>query len=151
MRDCGGSGKKFDVPPTDFIPYSLIVNGECTRCDERFNEESNLIEHIKIAHGSNIKKAYSKEAMENVFRDEKYNEWLNSATLVSNESESEITISKMQETNRILSERVNCQSENAYTKVKENNGVTEMQRTVYTTTGDGKLKTSLISDHTAVH
>ena len=145
MRDCGGSGKKFDVPPTDFIPYSLIVNGECTRCDERFNEQSNLIEHIKIAHGSNIKKAYSKEAMENVFRDEKYNEWLNSATLVSNESESEITISKMQETNRILSERVNCQSENAYTNVKENNGVTEMQRTVYTTTGDGKLKTSLIT------
>ena len=23
MRDCGGSGKTFDMPPTDFIPYSL--------------------------------------------------------------------------------------------------------------------------------
>ena len=61
MRDCGGGGKKFDVPPTDFIPYSLIVNGGCARCDERFSDESNLIEHIKIAHGGEIKKHIQKK------------------------------------------------------------------------------------------
>ena len=144
MRDCGGGGKKFDVPPTDFIPYSLIVNGGCARCDERFSDESNLIEHIKIAHGGEIKKAYSKEAMENVFRDQKYNEWLNRSTSVGNEND-KLTISKMQEANQILSERLNSQSENAFTMVRENNGVSEMQKKVYTTTVDGKVKTSVIT------
>ena len=144
MRDCGGNGKKFDVPPTDYIPYSLIVDGGCARCDERFNGESNLIEHIKNAHGGDIKKAYSKEAMEMVVRDDKYMDWLNKTTLLNSEKDM-ITISQLKETTEILAKRVNFQSDNKYTKVRENNGVTEMQKKVYTTTGDGKVKTSVIT------
>ena len=61
MRDCGGGGKKFDVPPPDFIPYSLIVNGGCARCDVRLSDGSYLIEHKKIAHGGEIKKHIRKK------------------------------------------------------------------------------------------
>ena len=43
--------------------------------------------------------------MENVFRDQKYNEWLNRSTSVGNEND-KLTISKMQEANQILSERL---------------------------------------------
>ena len=49
------------LPPPDFIPYSLIVNGGCARCDVRLSDGSNLIEHKKIAHGGEIKKHIRKK------------------------------------------------------------------------------------------
>ena len=82
--------------------------------------------------------------MEHVFKDQKYNEWLKRSTSVGNAND-KLTISKMQEANQILSERLNSQSENAFTMVRESNGVSEMQKKVYTTTGDGKVKTSVIT------
>ena len=44
--------------------------------------------------------------MENVFKDQKYNEWLKRSTSVGNAND-KLTISKMQEANQILSERLN--------------------------------------------
>ena len=144
MKACGGSGKKFDIPPPDFVPHSLTIENKCVKCNDMFENDKSLNRHIKIEHKDDVKKAYSKEAMEMVVRDDKYMDWLNKDTLLNSDKD-KITISQLKETTEILAERVNFQSENAYTKVREKNGVTEMQKTVYTTTGDGKVKTSMIT------
>ena len=59
--------------------------------------------------------------------DKIYMDWLNKTTSVDSEND-RTTISKLQKANRILTEKLNMQSEKEYTMVKENNGVTEMQK-----------------------
>ena len=144
MKACGGGGKKFDIPPTDFVPHSLTIENKCVKCNDIFESDKSLKRHIKIEHEKDVKRAFSKEAMEMVMSDNIYMDWLNKTTSVDNKNNM-ITVSKMQEANQILSERLNSQSENAFTMVRENNGVSEMQKKVYTTTVDGKVKTSVIT------
>ena len=111
MKECGGSGKHFDIPPTDFVPHSLAIENKCLKCNDVFENDKSLKNHIQIEHKVDVKKAYSKEAMEMVVEDNKYMDWLNKTTLVNSENDKN-RISKMQEENRILCERVNSQNEN---------------------------------------
>ena len=60
-----------------------------------------------------------------VMEDKIYMDWLNKTTSVDSEND-RIKISQLQKANRILTEKLNMQSEKEYTMVKENNGVTEM-------------------------
>ena len=139
MRSCGGSGKKFDIPPTDFLPLSLSIENKCVKCNAIFDNNNSAKNHIKIEHKEDVKKAYSKEAMEMVMEDRIYMDWLNKPTSVDSKNDV-ITISKLQQANRILTDKLNLQSEKEYTMVKENNGISEMQRKMYTTTDQGKVK-----------
>jgi len=52
-------------------------------------------------------------------------DWLNKTTSVDSEND-RIKIYQLQKANRILTEKLNMQSEKEYTMVKENNGVTEL-------------------------
>ena len=76
--------------------------------------------------------------------DKIYMDWLNKTTSVDSEND-RIKISQLQKANRILTEKLNMQSEKEYTMVKENNGVTEMQKEIYTTTDQGVMKSSEIT------
>ena len=122
-----GSGKKFDIPPSDFVPLSLSIENKCVKCNDVFENTNSVKSHIKDEHKEDVKKAYSKEAMEMVMEDKIYMDWLNETTSVDSEND-RTTISKLQKANRILTEKLNMQSEKEYTMVKENNGVTEMQK-----------------------
>ena len=79
-----------------------------------------------------------------VMEDKIYMDWLNKTTSVDSEND-RIKISQLQKANRILTEKLNMQSEKEYTMVKENNGVTEMQKEIYTTTDQGVMKSSEIT------
>ena len=57
------------------------------------------------------------EDNKDIVEDNKYMDWLSKTTFVDSEND-ENRISKMQEENRILSERVNSQKENLFTKKK---------------------------------
>ena len=144
MKACGGSGKKFDIPPSDFVPLSLSIENKCVKCNDVFENTNSVKSHIKDKHKEDVKKAYSKEAMEMVMEDKIYIDWLNKTTSVDSEND-RIKISQLQKANRILTEKLNMQSEKEYTMVKENNGVTEMQKKIYTTTDQGVVKSSVIT------
>ena len=115
MKACGGSGKKFDIPPTDFVPQSLSIENKCVKCNAIFDNNNSAKNHIKIEHKEDVKK------------DRIYMDWLNKPTSVDSKNDV-ITISKLQQANRILTDKLNLQSEKEYTMVKENNGISEMQR-----------------------
>ena len=115
LKACGGSGKKFDIPPTDFVPQSLSIENKCVKCNAIFDNNNSAKNHIKIEHKEDVKK------------DRIYMDWLNKPTSVDSKNDV-ITISKLQQANRILTDKLNLQSEKEYTMVKENNGISEMQR-----------------------
>ena len=129
MKACGGSGKKFDIPPTDFVPLSLSIENKCVKCNAIFDNNNSAKNHIKIEHKEDVKKAYSKEAMEMVMEDRIYMDWLNKPTSVDSKNDV-ITISKLQQANRILTDKLNLQCEKEYTVAKENNEISEMQRKI---------------------
>ena len=117
MRECGGSGKHFSIPPPDFVPHSLSIGNKCEKCKDDFENENSLKRHIQLEHNEDIKKAFSKVAMEMVVKDNKYVDWLSKTTSVNIENDKS-TISEMQKANRILTERLKAKNENTYKLVK---------------------------------
>ena len=80
MKACGGTGSHFDIPPTDFLPHSMTVGDKCAHCNESFENDTMLKEHIKNNHKDHLKREFSREALEFVLRDPKYVDWLNKTT-----------------------------------------------------------------------
>ena len=143
MKACGGTGSHFDIPPTDFLPHSMTVGDKCAHCNESFENDTMLKEHIKNNHKDHLKRAYSREALEFVLRDPKYVDWLNKTTSVT-EGRNTITMTQIQGSNKLLAEKLN--SENKYTMVKECNGISEMKKNHITTQNDGTIKISVIKE-----
>ena len=143
MKACGGTGSHFDIPPTDFLPQSMTIGDKCAQCDENFENDTLLKEHIKSNHKDHLKRAYSKEALEFVLKDPKYVDWLNKTTSVT-EGRNAITMTQMQESNKLLAEKLNSQTK--YTMVKESNGISEMKKNHVTTQNDGTVKISVIKE-----
>ena len=112
MKACGGTGSHFDIPPTDFLPHSMTVGDKCAHCNESFENDTMLKEHIKNNHKDHLKRACSREALEFVLKDPKYVDWLNKTTSVT-EGRKTITMTQIQESNKLLAEKLN--SENKYT------------------------------------
>ena len=81
MKACGGTGSHFDIPPTDFLPHSMTVGDKCAHCNESFENDTMLKEHIKNNHKDHLKREFSREALEFVLRDPKYVDWLNKTTV----------------------------------------------------------------------
>ena len=46
MKACGGSGKKFDIPPSDFVPLSLSIENKCVKCNDVFENTNSVKSHI---------------------------------------------------------------------------------------------------------
>ena len=145
MKSCGGSGKDANIPPKEYIPYSLVVNvGKCGKCSEQFKSESDVKMHIQDEHKADVKKMFAKEALEMVTSDDKYVEWLKKSPL-STEMNEIVQMQQLKDANEILTERVNSQNRNAYVEIKEFDGISEMQRQVLKTNEDGTITTSVVT------
>jgi len=86
IKDMGGlfGGRFMDIPPPNFFPSDgfLFIEDKnnqcflCTKCEEDFNNEDNMKEHIRIAHKAELKKMFRKEANSLVHQHSRYIEWL---------------------------------------------------------------------------
>ena len=63
MRECGGSGKHFSIPPPDFVPHSFSIGNKCVKYRDNFENEKSLKRHIQLQYNEVVKKAFSKVAM----------------------------------------------------------------------------------------
>ena len=79
-----------------------------------------------------------------VVKDNKYVNLLRKTMSVNIENDIS-TISEMQKANRILTERLKAKNENTYKLVKEDNGVSQMQKKVVNITEDGKVNERVIT------
>ena len=79
------------------------------------------------------------EALEMVALDQNYMEWLEESALSLETNE------QIKQANRILTEMINSKNRNDYIKIKEENGVHEMQRQVLTANADGTIRTSVVT------
>ena len=145
MKSCGGSGKHANIPPREYLPYSIVVDvGKCGKCSEQFKSDSDVKMHILDEHKADVKKMFAKEALEMVTSDDKYVEWLKKSPL-STEMNEIVQMQQLKDANEILTERVNSQKRNAYVEIKEFDGISEMQRQVLKTNEDGTITTSVVT------
>ena len=128
MKECGGTGNHFLNPPRDYVPDTLKSGNKCVMCDVIFESENSLDDHIRSIHKDVVKKSYSREASEMVMKTEDYTEWFKKPVAKIAVGKKTVTVSQMQETNRILVEKLNSQNENAYEVVKKCDGIIEMRK-----------------------
>ena len=102
MKMCGGSGKQGDEPPYEFVPHSMMDGDKCTKCDKQFDTLIELKTHIKNIHRVEVKTIFSKEALDVVDHEERYNEWLNTSTAITKEDDQSKKLQKLQASNTIL-------------------------------------------------
>ena len=61
MRSCGGSGKHYDIPPTDYLPRGLAEENRCLKCDMVCENETSLKAHLHMPKANKaIRKVLSK-------------------------------------------------------------------------------------------
>ena len=148
MKESGGTGAKiyFSTPPRDYVPDTLKSGNKCVMCDVIFESEDSLDCHIRSIHKDVVKKSFSREAFEMVMKAEDYTEWLKKPVAKIVVAKKTVTVSQMQETNRILVDKLNSQNENNYEVVKKCDGIIEMKKRKFTQKEDGTTKVSMISE-----
>ena len=140
MKMCGGSGKNATIPPREYIPHSFVVDDiKCGKCLKIYETGNDVKMHVLDEHKRDVKKAFAMEALEMVALDQNYMEWLEESALSLETNE------QIKQANRILTEMINSKNRNDYIKIKEENGVHEMQRQVLTANADGTIKTSVVT------
>ena len=140
MKMCGGSGKNATIPPQEYIPHSFVVDDiKCGKCLKIFETGNDVKMHVLDEHKRGVKKAFAMEALEMVALDQNYMEWLEESALSLETNE------QIKQANRILTEMINSKNRNDYIKIKEENGVHEMQRQVLTANADGTIRTSVVT------
>ena len=140
MKMCGGSGKNATIPPREYIPHSFVVDDiKCGKCLKIYETGNDVKMHVLDEHKRGVKKAFAMEALEMVALDQNYMEWLEESALSLETNE------QIKQANRILTEMINSKNRNDYIKIKEENGVHEMQRQVLTANADGTIRTSVVT------
>ena len=124
MRSCGGSGKKFDIPPTDYLPKGLAEENRCLKCDMVCENETSLKAHM--------------HALEMIVHAVEYGYWLKKTALIG-------TIENYTATPEEQIPVAKPDGESVYKLVKNNNGVSEMQQTIYKQTNDGNSKKIVVT------
>ena len=138
MKMCGGSGKNATIPPREYIPHSFVVDDiKCGKCLKIYETGNDVKMHVLDEHKRGVKKAFAMEALEMVALDQNYMEWLEESALSLETNE------QIKQANRIL--MTNSKNRNDYIKIKEENGVHEMQRQVLTANADGTIRTSVVT------
>ena len=77
-----------------------------------------MIIHIKSVHIEEVRKMFAIDASEHLEADEEYHLWLNSITEVN---EDKNVIRKLENTNRVLLNRMNEKNKDTFIKVGEKN------------------------------
>ena len=130
MRSCGGSGKHYDIPPTDYLPRGLAEENQCLKCDMVCENETSLKAHMHATHIEDLRKYFAKDALEMIVHDVEYGYWLKKTALIG-------TIENYTATPEEQIPVAKPDGESVYKLVKNNNGVSEMQQTIYKLTSDG--------------
>ena len=123
-RDVGGSGKQFYTPPSEYSPpvqkFEFVGKDlKCNRCQDDLESEANVIIHIKSVHIEEVRKMFAIDASEHLEADEEYHLWLNAITEVN---EDKNVIRKLENTNRVLLNRMNEKNKDTFKKVDEKKG-----------------------------
>ena len=126
-RDVGGSGKQFYTPPSEYSPPVQKIEFvgkdlKCNRCQDDLESEANVIIHIKSVHIEEVRKMFAIDASEHLEADEEYHLWLNAITEVN---EDKNVIRKLENTNRVLLNRMNEKNKDTFKKVGEKKGIIE--------------------------
>ena len=160
MKTLGGTGKHGEIPPNEYFPdnmshFNFIQNKvECKTCEQKLNNYDEVKQHLQMFHPDAIKKAYSKEALDNVKYHQHYEEWLDRITVLdTNEIQLEKQkLEKMKDANNVLEERneiLKNADQNTFVKVGQKDNIIETKRTIYTTKSDGTLKKSVVTEQLA--
>ena len=80
--------------------------------------EANAMIHIRSVHDEDIRKMFAIDASEHLEADEEYHLWLNAITEVNKDKN---VIRKLENTNRVLLNRMNEKNKDTFKKVGENN------------------------------
>ena len=91
---------------------------KCNRCQDDLESEANVIIHIKSVHIEEVRKMFAIDASEHLEADEEYHLWLNAITEVN---EDKNVIRKLENTNRVLLNRMNEKNKDTFIKVGEKN------------------------------
>ena len=149
MGDVGGTGKYNGTPPSDYCPSVerfrfVSENYLCEKCNDRFVNEANVMIHIRSVHDKDIRKMFAIDASEHLEADEEYHLWLNAITEVN---EDKNVIRKLENTNRVLLNRMNEKNKDTFKKVGEKKGIIETERVIYSE--DGTTKKGVIKEQFA--
>ena len=72
MRSSGRSGKKYDIPPTDYLPKGLAEENRCLKCDMVCENETSLKAHMHAIPLEDLRKYFAKDALEIIVHDVEY-------------------------------------------------------------------------------
>ena len=85
-------------------------------CQDDLESEANVIIHIKSVHIEEVRKMFAIDASEHLEADEEYHLWLNAITDIN---EDKNVIRKLENTNRVLLNRMNEKNKDTFKKVGE--------------------------------
>lgn len=157
MKACGGTGRYGDIPPRGYFPEDIpTITLICQNaCDKIFQNQDEFKDHIRTAHATLVKKAYSKEARENIIHERGYNVWLDQITFVDlkNKLKEKNYCNKLEKANEYLKERnveiANALDSDAIFKVGQKGNIIEAKRNVYTNQPDGTVKKTVVTEQFA--
>ena len=72
MKQCGGTGKEGNIPPTSYLPDCFVNSETCRISGKKFNTNSELREHARHVHEGYVTKCWSNDALLNVSLYEQY-------------------------------------------------------------------------------
>ena len=119
MGDVGGTGQYNGTPPSNYCPSVarfrfISENYLCEKCGNRFENEAEVMIHIRNVHFKDLRKMFASDAIEHLEADEEYHLWLNAITEVN---EDKNVIRKLENTNRVLLNRMNEKNKDTFKKV----------------------------------
>ena len=141
MGDVGGTGQYNGTPPSNYCPSVarfrfISENYLCEKCGNRFENEAEVMIHIRNVHFKDLRKMFASDAIEHLEADQEYHMWLNAITCVKNDKD---LIRELKKANKVLMKRVNEESKDTFKKVNEKKGIIETERVIYSEDGSTKM------------
>ena len=76
----------------------------CEKCDDGFENEAEVMSHIRSVHDKDVRKMFASDAIEHLEADREYHMWLNAITYVKKDKD---LIRELKKANKVLLKRVN--------------------------------------------
>ena len=108
----------------------------CEKCENRFENETEVMIHIRNVHYKDVRKMFASDAIEHLEADQEYHRWLNAITYVKKDKD---LIRELKKSNKVLIKRVNEESKDTFKKVSEKRGIIETERVIYSEDGSTKM------------
>ena len=104
MGDVGGTGHYNGTPPSNYCPSVarfrfISENYLCEKCGNRFENEAEVMIHIRNVHFKDLRKMFASDAIEHLEADQEYHMWLNAITYVKKDKD---LITELKKANKVL-------------------------------------------------